>query len=103
MEGQKVGIFFVVFWGEFRESRRIEEITIYFWNFLTFTDIERGALILSEKPQIQASSESLIKSRQKGQLAEWIQRLLKSFNQMNKVDQLEFMSLYYVEGVKKSE
>jgi len=66
-------------------------------------DIERGALILSEKPQIQASSESLIKSRQKGQLAEWIQRLLKSFNQMNKADQLEFMSLYYVEGVKKSE
>ena len=94
---QKVGIFFVRFFG------RIEEITIYFWNFLTFTDIERGALILSEKPQIQASSESLIKSRQKGQLAEWIQRLLKSFNQMNKADQLEFMSLYYVEGVKKSE
>ena len=98
MLGQKVGIFFVLLL-----FGRIEGITIYFWNFLTFTDIERGALILSEKPQIQASSESLIKSRQKGQLAEWIQRLLKSFNEMNKADQLEFMSLYYVEGVKKSE
>ena len=82
---------------------RIEDATISLWNFLNFTDIERGALILSEKPQIQSSSENLIKSRQKGQLAEWIQHLLKNFNQMNKADQLEYMSLYYVEGVKKSE
>ena len=102
LQGQKLRGFFSVFF-VFWENWRLEEITIYFWNFLTFSDIERGALILSEKPQIQASSESLIKSRQKGQLAEWIQRLLKSFNQMNKADQLEFMSLYYVEGVKKSE
>ena len=82
------------------------------------TDIKRGSLILNENPQMQSSGginhgiinnyyrvpgEILNEARQNGQLAEWIKSLLKSFNQMNKVDQLEFMSLYYVEGVKKSE
>ena len=57
------------------------------------TDIKRGSLILNENPQIKSVGETLKEARQKGQMAEWIQRLLKSFNQMNKADQLEFMTL----------
>ena len=57
------------------------------------TDIKRGSLILNENPQIKSLGETLKEARQKGQMAEWIKRLLKSFNQMNKADQLEFMTL----------
>ena len=57
------------------------------------TDIKRGSLILNENPQIKSVGETLKEARQKGQMAEWIKRLLKSFNQMNKADQLEFMTL----------
>jgi len=57
------------------------------------TDVKRGSLILNENPQIKSFGETLNEARQKGQLAEWIKRLLKSFNQMNKADQLEFMTL----------
>ena len=57
------------------------------------TDIKRGSLILNENHQIKSFGETLNEARQKGQLAEWIKRLLKSFNQMNKADQLEFMTL----------
>ena len=57
------------------------------------TDIIRGSLILNENPQIKSLGETLKEARQKGQMAQWIKRLLKSFNQMNKADQLEFMTL----------
>jgi len=57
------------------------------------TDIKRGSLILNENPQIKSFGETLNEARQKGKLAEWIKRLLKSFNQMNKADQIEFMTL----------
>ena len=63
------------------------------------TDIKRGSLILNENPQIQSSGglnhriinnyyrvpgEILDEARQNGHLAEWIESLLKSFNQMNR-------------------
>ena len=48
---------------------------------------------MNENPQIKSLGETLKEARQKGQMAEWIKRLLKSFNQMNKADQLEFMTL----------
>ena len=58
------------------------------------TDIKRGSLILNENPQIKSLEfHSLNEARQKGQLVEFIKSLLKSFNQMNKKDQLEFMAL----------
>ena len=58
------------------------------------TDIKRGSLILNENPQIKSSEfHSQREARQKGQLVEFIKTLLKSFNQMNKKDQLEFMAL----------
>ena len=51
-------------------------------------------MILSENPQIKSLEfHSLNEARQKGQLVEFIKSLLKSFNQMNKKDQLEFMAL----------
>ena len=58
------------------------------------TDIKRGSLILDENPQIKSLEfHSQREARQKGQLVEFIKSLLKSFNQMNKKDQLEFMAL----------
>ena len=58
------------------------------------TDIKRGSLILNENTQIKSLEfHSQQDARQKGQLVEFIKSLWKSFNQMNKKDQLEFMAL----------
>ena len=81
------------------------------------TDIKRGSLILNENPQIQSSGinhgvynnyyrvpgEILNEARQNGHLAEWIKSLLKSFNQMNRADQLEFMTLCNIKEFSLSE
>ena len=66
------------------------------------TDIKRGSLILNENPQIESLGETMEEARQKGQMAEWIKRLLKSFNQMNKADQLEFMTLCNIYDFQES-
>jgi len=57
------------------------------------TDIKRGSLILNETHQMQFFGGTLNEAIQKGQVAEWINSLLNSFNQMNEADQLEFMTL----------
>ena len=51
-------------------------------------DIEKGSLILTENPQICGNTEE-----EKGS-SKWIKSLLKSFKQMKKADQLEYMALH---------
>jgi len=51
-------------------------------------DIEKGALILTENPQICGSTE------EKKWSSKWIKSLLKSFKRMKKADQLEYMTLH---------
>ena len=55
---------------------------------IAIVDIENGSLILNENPKICADIEEV-----KGS-SKWIKSLLKSFNQMSKADQLEFMALH---------
>ena len=50
------------------------------------TDILKSALILSENPQMFAETEEMGSAR-------WIESLLKSLNEMNKANQLEYMTL----------
>ena len=50
-------------------------------------DIRKGSLILNENPQICENTE------EKSWSSKWIKSLLKSFNQMSKGDQLEYMTL----------
>ena len=52
------------------------------------TDIEKGSLILSENPQMPANAESETMGSSK-----WIKSLSKSFNNMSKADQMEYMRL----------
>ena len=51
-------------------------------------DIEKGSLILTENPQIFCNTEEGIWS------SKWIKSLLKSFKQMKKADQIEYMALH---------
>ena len=51
-------------------------------------DIEKGALILTENPQICGNTE------EKKWSSKWIKSLLKSFKRMKKTDQLEYMKLH---------
>jgi hypothetical protein len=51
-------------------------------------DIEKGSLILNENPKMCADIKEVDGS------SGWIKSLLKSFNRMNKADQLEFMALH---------
>jgi len=51
-------------------------------------DIEKGSLILTENPQICGNTE------EKTWSSKWIKSLLKSFKQMKKADQLEYMALH---------
>ena len=60
---------------------------------VALTDIKRGALILNETPQMQSSGKTLYEASQNGRVTEWVKSLLKSFNQMNDAEQLEFMTL----------
>ena len=55
---------------------------------IAIVDIEKGSLILNENPKMCADIEEVVGS------SGWIKSLLKSFNQMNKADQLEFMALH---------
>ena len=50
------------------------------------TDIKRGSLILNENPQMSAEAEKMGSEK-------WIRSLMKSFNEMSKADQLEYMTL----------
>ena len=47
---------------------------------LTCTDIKSGDLILNETPQMQFFGETIIGAIEKGQIAEWINSVLTSFN-----------------------
>ena len=51
-------------------------------------DIEKGSLILTENPQICGNTE------EKTWSSKWIKSLFKSFKQMKKADQLEYMALH---------
>ena len=55
---------------------------------VAIVDIEKGSLILNENPKMCADIEEVDMS------LGWIKSLLKSFNKMNKADQLEFMALH---------
>ena len=55
---------------------------------IALVDIQKGSLILNENPKMCADIEKVDGS------SKWIKSLLKSFNQMSKVDQLEFMALH---------
>lgn len=52
---------------------------------VAIADIKKGSLILNEYSQIRFDQ---------GEESEWIKSLLKSFNQMSKTDQLEYMKLH---------
>ena len=54
---------------------------------VAIADIKKGSLILNEYPQIVQGEEIDWSFK-------WIKSLLKSFNQMSKTDQLEYMKLY---------
>ena len=53
---------------------------------IAMTDISKGSLILNENPQMSAEAEKMGS-------AKWIESLLKSFNEMSKANQLEYMTL----------
>ena len=53
---------------------------------VAISDIKKGSLILTEKPQLCVESPEMSSM--------WIKRLLKSFYGMNKTDQLEYMTLH---------
>ena len=72
------------------------------WNLLTWTDIKSGALILNETPQMQFFGDTIIGAIEKGQVAEWINSVLTSFNKMNKANQLEFMTLCNIYDFQES-
>ena len=55
---------------------------------VAITDIEKGSLILTENPQICGITEE-----EEGS-SKWIKSLMKSFKQMEKADQLEYMELH---------
>ena len=69
---------------------------------LTCTDIKSGALILNETPQMQFFGETIIGAIEKGQIAEWINSVLTSFNKLNKANQLEFMTLCNIYDFQES-
>ena len=53
---------------------------------IAMTDISKGSLILNENPQMSAEAEKMGSEK-------WIRSLMKSFNEMSKADQLEYMTL----------
>ena len=50
---------------------------------------EKGALILSENPQIYGRNSEELKDETK-----WIKTLVQSFNRMNKADQIDYLALH---------
>ena len=56
---------------------------------VAIADIKKGSLILNENSQMRFDQGEEIEWSFK-----WIKNLLKSFNQMSKTDQLEYMKLY---------
>ena len=52
-------------------------------------NIEKGALILSENPQIRGRISEELKDETK-----WIKTLVQSFNRMNKADQIDYLALH---------
>ena len=55
---------------------------------IALVDIQKGSLILNENSKMCADIKEVDGS------SKWIKSLLKSFNQMSKADQLEFMALH---------
>ena len=55
---------------------------------VAISDIKKGSLISIFNPQLCVETEEREGSSM------WIKSLLKSFNQMSKTDQLEYMKLY---------
>ena len=55
---------------------------------VAISDIKKGSLIFIEKPQLCFETE------EKKWNSKWIKSLLKSFYEMSKADQLEFMTLH---------
>ena len=55
---------------------------------IAMTDISKGSLILNENPQMSAEQKWGEMGSEK-----WIKSLLKSFNEMSKANQLEYMTL----------
>ena len=53
---------------------------------IAMTDISKGSLILNENPQMSAGAEKTGSEK-------WIKSLMKSFNEMSKANQLEYMML----------
>ena len=51
--------------------------------------IEKGALILSENPQIRGRNSEELTDETK-----WIKTLVQSFNRMNKADQIDYLALH---------
>ena len=56
---------------------------------VAIADIKKGSLILNENSQMRFDQGEEIEWSFK-----WIKNLLKSFNQMSKTDQLEYMKLH---------
>ena len=52
-------------------------------------NIEKGALILSENPQIRGRMSEELRDETK-----WIKTLVQSFNRMNKADQIDYLALH---------
>ena len=52
-------------------------------------NIEKGALILSENPQIRGRNSEELTDETK-----WIKTLVQSFNRMNKADQIDYLALH---------
>ena len=55
---------------------------------VAISDIKKGSLILMEKPQLCVETE------ERNWSSIWIKSLLKSFYEMSKADQLEYMTLH---------
>lgn len=77
---------------------RVTEIKGKGLGCVAITDIEKGSLILTENPQICGNTEE-----EEG-TSKWIKSLMKSFKQMKKADQLEYMELHnmYINFTKDS-
>ena len=59
-------------------------------------------MILNETPQMQFFGKTIVGAIEKGQVAEWINSVLTSFNKMNKANQLEFMTLCNIYDFQES-
>ena len=59
-------------------------------------------MILNETPQMQFFGDTIVGAIEKGQVAEWINSVLTSFNKMNKANQLEFMTLCNIYDFQES-